>query len=435
MPMQGEMDIHFDTQGRHALPRAQQGGGLRFDLSQAVTALSSSLDLIGQQHVYHMRRVAVMALAMAHEMNWSSERKRDAMYAGLVHDCGISSEREFNDLSVAVECANPHPHCERGAAYLAECLPLSRFAPIVAHHHTSWKALCRMEEMPSDTRLLTNLVQLADRADVMHHGMRLKGRHEWEVIGRELAPYAGRLFNKELVECFRGLAETDAFWLRLLPEYVETVHYDFDLPDDLSSHGFAETRSLAHLFARIVDAKSTFTGEHSLGVGRLSVSLAQRSGLGDELCNQLEIAGLLHDIGKMRVPIEVIDKPGSFSPEERRLIRRHSYDSFRILAPVFQGTHIPRWASQHHERLNGSGYPFGLKADDLDLGARIIAVADVLQALAQTRPYRPAFSRPEIIKTMKEMADRDELDFGLVCFVAEDFENLYAQAIGAEGKG
>lgn len=435
MTVQGEMDNRQARPGLGAFVPTHMKSGLRFDLAQAVTALSSSLDLVGQQHVYHMRRVAVMALAVAHELGWMAEMKRDALYAGLVHDCGINSEHEFNDVARHVECTNSHPHCERGAAYLAECLPLKRFAPIVAHHHTPWQSLSCMEELPNDIRLLTNLVQLADRADVLHNRMHLSGRQEWEIIGRELAPYAGNLFNRDLMDCFRGLAETDAFWLRLLPEYVENVHYDFDIPDDTAIHGFEETRSLAHLFARIVDAKSAFTGEHSLGVGRLSASLGVKAGLGEALCHQLEIAGLLHDIGKLRVPLEVIDKPGSFTPEERRFIKRHSYDSFRILAPVFSGTHIPRWASQHHERLNGSGYPFGLKADDLDLGARIIAVADVLQALAQTRPYRKAFSRKDILETMKGMAEREELDTGLICFVADDFDNLYAQAIGAEGKG
>lgn len=435
MPIQGEMDINQRLPGRGAAPSAQTNNGLRFDLAQAVTALSSSLDLVGQQHVYHMRRVAVMALSIAHELGWEADMKRDALYAGLVHDCGINSEHEFNDVATSVECANPHPHCERGAAYLADCLPLKHFAPIVAHHHTPWNALCGVEGLSDATRLLTNLVQLTDRADVLHHRMHLSGRREWEIIGRELAPHGGNLFNRELVDCFRELAETEAFWLRLLPEYVETVHYDFDLPLDYAAHCFEETQSLANLFARIVDAKSAFTGEHSLGVGRLSASLGEKAGLSQELCHQLEIAGLLHDIGKLRVPLEVIDKPGSFTPDERRLIKRHSYDSFRILAPVFSGTHIPRWASQHHERLNGSGYPFGLKEDDLDLGARIIATADVLQTLAQQRPYRKAFSRHDILETMISMSGRGELDTGLVCLIDEDFNTLYALAIGAEGRG
>jgi HD-GYP domain-containing protein (c-di-GMP phosphodiesterase class II) len=422
----------LDNQKRDLLNTAS---GLRFDLAQAVTALSSSLDLIGQQHVYHMRRVAVMALAIAHELGWTASAQRDALYAGLVHDCGISSEHEFNDVAKHLECSNPHPHCERGAAYLADCLPLKRFAPIVAHHHTPWNELDRLDEIDAPTRLLTNLVQLADRADVLHHRMHLSGRQEWEIIGRELAPFAGRLFNKELVDCLRALADTEVFWLRLLPEYVETVQYDFDISDDTAVHGFKETRSLAHLFARIVDTRSAFTGEHSLGVGRLSANLGQRAGLGPNVCSELEIAGLLHDIGKLRVPLEIIDKPGSFTPDERRLIKRHSYDSFRILAPVFVGTHIPQWAGQHHERLDGSGYPFGLKENELDQGARIIAVADVLQALAQTRPYRQAFSRHDILDILKTMSGRGELDVGLVRFVDEDFNNLYAIAIGAEGKG
>jgi len=153
------------------------------------------------------------------------------------------------------------------------------------------------------------------------------------------------------------------------------------------------------------------------------------------MCHQLEIAGLLHDIGKLRVPMDVIDKPGKLSIDERRLVKRHSYDSFRILAPVFPGTQIARWAALHHERIDGTGYPFGLKESSLDQDARIVAVADILQALAQTRPYRPAFSQADILTMLKEMADQRQIDAGIVAFVAEDFSALYALAIGAEGQG
>lgn len=400
---------------------------LRFDMAQAVTALSSSLDLAGQAHSYHMRRVAVMALAVAHALGWPADRQRDALYAGLLHDCGVGSHDEHDELIGGIEPPGTEPHCRRGAEYLAECLPLGRFAPVVAHHHTPWRELSR-QPLDAATMLLSNLVLLADRADALH--VRVVGHRpgEWQAIGNRLAPLAGTMFHPPLIECFRDLAETEAFWLRLLPEYVETVEYDFTVSPDPDDYDLEATRSLARLFARIVDANSPFTGEHSLGVGRLAARLGQLAGLGAATCDQLEIAGLLHDIGKLRVPKEIIDKPGSLTEDERRLVRRHSYDSFRILAPVFADTSIPRWAALHHERLSGTGYPFGLTDDAIDFGARVVAVADVLQALAQRRPYRPALADAEILALLRSMAADHHLDPLLVGYVGEEFPALHALA-------
>ncbi len=403
--------------------------GLRFDMAQAVTALSSSVDLAGQAHSYHMRRVAVMALAVAHGLGWSAEGQRDALYAGLLHDCGVGTHEEHDELIGSIEPPGTELHCQRGADFLAECLPLARFAPVVALHHTPWREL-RRQPLDEATLLLANLMLLADRADALH--VRVTGHPpgDWQAIGCRLAPLAGRVFHPSLVECFLELANTEAFWLRLLPEYVETVHYDFAIPADPEECDITATRSLAHLFARIVDASSPYTGEHSLGVGRLAARLGRLAGMSATTCDQLEIAGLLHDIGKLRVPSAILDKPATLTDEERQVVRRHSYDSFRILAPVFAGTSIPRWAALHHERLSGTGYPYGLADDGLDFGARVIAVADVLQALAQRRPYRPPLAEHEILALMRSMAADNHLDPLLVHYVGEEFPALHALALG-----
>ena len=107
----------------------------------------------------------------------------------------------------------------------------------------------------------------------------------------------------------------------------------------------------------MVDAKSIYTLEHSTRVARIARFLGEASGATGDTLDHLEIAGLLHDIGKLRVPEAIIDKPGMLTREERALITRHSYDTGHILKKVFPGQPIAHWAAMHHENLLGTGYP------------------------------------------------------------------------------
>ena len=117
-----------------------------------------------------------------------------------------------------------------------------------------------------------------------------------------------------------------------------------------------EVKELARLFSRVVDAKSPYTDEHSQRVARIARQLAVEFGLNGIELEQIEIAGRLHDIGKLRVSEDIIEKPGSLTPGERATMHRHSYDTFRILNRVFADSKIPIWAGFHHETLRGDGY-------------------------------------------------------------------------------
>ena len=113
-------------------------------------------------------------------------------------------------------------------------------------------------------------------------------------------------------------------------------------------------------------------------------------GLGDERCEGLRIAGLVHDIGKIEIPGEILSKPGRLSPIEFELIKTHARSGYDILREVDFPWPVAEIAHQHHERLDGSGYPRGLKGEEILLEARIITVADVVESMVSHRPYRPS---------------------------------------------
>ena len=191
---------------------------------------------------------------------------------------------------------------------------------------------------------------------------------------------------------------------------------------------FSELKQLARVFAHIVDAKSHFTVEHSEGVASLARYLAEQMGLPPERCEMIEVAGLLHDLGKLKVPDEILEKPAPMDEQERAVMLRHSFESYQILRRIGGLEEIALWAAYHHEMPAGNGYPFHASSGELGKEARIIAVADVFQALAQNRPYRDSLSLPRIIAMLQQFVAEGHLDREIVSLVASNAEQCLQRA-------
>ena len=152
----------------------------------------------------------------------------------------------------------------------------------------------------------------------------------------------------------------------------------------------------------IIEERDPYTRGHSEGVARLAVAIGQRMGLSHEEITGLYIAGLLHDVGKVAIPLEILVKPGKLEEKETALIREHPTLGYEVLKEIDFPWPVALVALQHHERLDGSGYPKGLKGKEITLEARIIAVADVLDAMSHHRPYRPARKMEEVIDELRK---------------------------------
>jgi len=144
--------------------------------------------------------------------------------------------------------------------------------------------------------------------------------------------------------------------------------------------------------AYALEAKDKYTSGHSQRVADISVAIAKVMNLPQELIDKIRLAGLLHDIGKIGVMEAILNKPGRLTDEEFQHIHKHSETGEHILAPIADGEGILRLVRSHHERYNGAGYPDGLKDTEIELGARILAVADAYEAMTSERPYRKAMS-------------------------------------------
>jgi len=157
------------------------------------------------------------------------------------------------------------------------------------------------------------------------------------------------------------------------------------------------------VFAGIVDAKSPFTGAHSQRVASISVAIAQQLGWSPDRIEETRSAALLHDLGKLSVPNSILDKPGALDPPEWEIMRMHALYTERILEHVKGFEWFAFASAAHHERMDGTGYCRGLDAESLPELSRVLAVADVYDALSAPRPYRHALAPPEVFAIM----DRD----------------------------
>jgi len=171
----------------------------------------------------------------------------------------------------------------------------------------------------------------------------------------------------------------------------------------------AAFNALVRAASDIVSAKDPYTAGHQRNVSDLAVAIGKTMGLDEETCDCLRVSGLLHDIGKISIPTEILTRPGKLTAIEFSLIKEHSKNGYNILKEIDLPWPVADIVLQHHERLDGSGYPEGLKGDVIRLESKIIAVADVVEAMASHRPYREALGLEaaidEIVKESGRLYD------------------------------
>jgi HD-GYP domain-containing protein (c-di-GMP phosphodiesterase class II) len=174
---------------------------------------------------------------------------------------------------------------------------------------------------------------------------------------------------------------------------------------------------IAELIAHIIDFKSAFTRMHTQQIANRAWVMAEHYGYDPAQKIQLYLAAALHDLGKLAVPSGVLEKPGKLDPDEFEIIKTHIVQTRNLLSGAAKSTgleQITEWAANHHEKLNGSGYPLGKTAADLDFNSRLMACIDIYQAVSEERPYHPRRSHAETMPILFNMAEKGGIDPAIV---------------------
>ena len=178
--------------------------------------------------------------------------------------------------------------------------------------------------------------------------------------------------------------------------------------------------------SNMVELRDPYTAGHQRQVAQIAVAVAHDLGLPDEEVKGIEVAATLHDIGKIAIPAEMLGRPGRLSPAEFEIVKTHCRAGHDIVAAVPYPQPVAEMILEHHERLDGSGYPRGLKEEDILMGSRIIAIADVLSAMASHRPYRPALGIAAALDELRanhgKLYDKDGVDSVIRVVGRQDFQ-------------
>lgn len=412
----------------------------RIALSEVLSALSYALDLTDGQPAGHTIRSCLVGMRLGHEVGLGAAEKSALYYALLLKDAGCSSnaarlcelygadDRVVKPRIRMLDLERPKEvawgvvrlvapgrpllerlrragslvrggsvtgelvklRCERGADIARRLGFPEETSLAIRHLDEHWSGRGHPDSLAGrDIPLLARIVAIAQAVEVFHH--RDGPRGAIRMVQRR----AGRSFDPDLAAVVAGWRRDYYFWDRLTHSDLaaEVVREEpASMARSVSDEGLD---TIARAFGEIIDAKSPYTLTHSQNVASLSLAIARELRLDQYAERRVYRAALLHDIGKLGVSNAILDKPGVLDPRERGVVERHPFYTWEILSrvPAFRDFAWP--AALHHERLDGSGYPWRLSGNRIDITARILGVADVYEALSADRPYRPGMSWEE----------------------------------------
>lgn len=389
-----------------------------FDL---VLCLSQAVDLVSPLVEDHHKRTAQISYGLGLQLNLPPHELRDLVIAAALHDVG-GLTRKDRLVALDFEFQDPYGHAVTGYLLLKSFAPFLKPADIVRFHHVPWQDGRGAEFDGLPVPEASHILQLADRIAVLIDPKTDVLDQVNEITAR-IRAQAGERFHPRHVHALEALAEKEAFWLDAV--YLRDLNSLGRRLDWSSASGNADDfLGLTNLFRRIIDFRSQFTATHSAGVAAVAEWLACACNFSPADCRTIHLAGLLHDLGKLSVPSEIIEKQGRLTAGEYALMRRHTYYTFHLLEPLKVLDVIRVWASFHHERMDGRGYPFHLAENEIPLGARIVTVADIFTALTEDRPYRGGMNLQEAFKIISDSASQHQLDLQVVNTLYNNLEKV-----------
>ena len=392
---------------------------LSVNFGNFLLSLSDAIDLASSQIASHQMRTAFIAWQIGKSASLPKERIENLFIASLFHDIGALSLEEKIKLHKFEE-VDVETHCILGEA-LCESSPF--FVPakkIVRYHHKPWHLWESSIDEPDifDSQIL----YLADYLE-RHIDRSRFILHQVDGLNEKIISTSGDIIHTDVVNLFLEVSSREDFWLDLSSPRLYSILLHSG-PLRRAEIDYDNISSIALLFRNTIDFKSRFTATHSTGVAECAVMLSRLFGLTESEVRQMEIAGYFHDLGKLAVPNSILEKPGKLTKDEFATIKQHTYFTYSVLNTIGGLDHIAEWAAFHHEKLDGSGYPFHVGADKINTGARIMAASDIFTAIAEDRPYRKGMERKKIETILMSQVKSNALDKKIVNLLIENFEEI-----------
>lgn len=353
-------------------------------------------------YIHHSRRTTYIALSIAKELMLKQETTINLYVSSLLHDIGATNSLiKSHNSSFFIK-----QHCINGAKILEEFPVFNNISHVILYHHENFNGSGTMKLKGEEIPIESQIIRLSDLVELIYDENLPAFKQKKHIIDW-ITSRKNILFSEKLVNTFLKISSKDIFWFDL-----ENIHYVNNILERISPKldiyiGIDDFVTIANIFSKVIDTKSKFTAEHSKGISNLAFSVAKYLNYPEEKCIKMKIAGLLHDIGKLAIPTKILDKNGALTDEEFSIIKSHPYYTDIILSNIKNIDDIRTWASNHHEKLNGTGYPKGLTSKDLDEESKILAVCDIYQALTEDRPYRKGLSPKKSFSIIDNMVEEN----------------------------
>lgn len=387
---------------------------MKFNLVQFLMAVSTALDFVELDRLNkvtnHGKRVAVISAKIGNQLKLSEEEIFDLSAYAVMHDNGYSGYGKKQGGQTA-----KGNHCVAGEENVKQFPFLRKRSDVILYHHENYDGSGPMHKSDREIPLFSKIIHIADYTENM-----MNSGADLDQVLYHVKQGKGKLFSSEFTGILEELCNTPSFELDL-----EDMFIDYSVKETITNfetfRDWSEIVRITEVIQRIIDRKSEFTGTHSSGIAEKICRMSDYYQYDSDQHNKLKIAAHLHDVGKLAMPNEILDKPGSLTKEEFHIIKQHTYYTRKVLCQVDNFEDITEWASNHHEKLNGKGYPYGFGAERLDFCSRLMTCIDIYQALTEERPYREGLSHEKTMGILRACVEKGEVDQTIVNELDEVF--------------
>ena len=383
-------------------------------MDSLIKAIAKSLDSVESEllgaSTNHGKRIAVLCARMGKLLGKNADEINALIISALFHDNALT-EYILAEHSSGQHDPNMKSHCEFGQRNIDAIGFKTNMSDFILYHHERADGKGPFGIKEGEGSIEAELIAIADSVDVMNHLQRI-AEDDLPAIIKFIKEETGKRYSKIASGAMLEILDWPTI-LTLKDDVIDATMESEFIPWTVEVE--AEILfGIAAFVVRIIDYKSAFTRRHSNQIANKAWFMGDYYKYDPAERTALYLAAALHDIGKLEVPLAILEKPDKLTDEEFATVKEHVKMTWELLKDI-EGFHdVSVWASNHHEKLDGSGYPFGRNADELDLNSRLMTCIDIYQAVSEDRPYHVGRNHSDTMRILHAMANLGEIDKDIV---------------------